>query len=69
MNISTRALRQEVAHVSAPDGIDYSSFACVISGSDAAVYSRLEKVNHEISLGTFSRLREINQNSTFSVLR
>ena len=29
---------------------------------------RLEHVDHEISLGTFSRLREINQDSSFSVL-
>ncbi|MDH3389592.1 MAG: FAD-binding oxidoreductase, partial [Gammaproteobacteria bacterium] len=29
---------------------------------------QLENVNRKISLGTFSRLREINQDSTFSVL-
>jgi sarcosine oxidase subunit beta len=29
---------------------------------------QLENIDHEISLTTFSRLREINQNSTFSVL-
>ena len=29
---------------------------------------QLENIDHEISLATFSRLREINQNSTFSVL-
>ena len=29
---------------------------------------QLENVDHKISLGTFSRLREINQDSTFSVL-
>ena len=29
---------------------------------------RLEYVDREISLGTFSRLREINQDSSFSVL-
>jgi sarcosine oxidase subunit beta len=29
---------------------------------------RLEHLDHEIDLATFSRLREVNQNSTFSVL-
>ena len=29
---------------------------------------RLENLDHEIDLATFYRLREINQNSTFSVL-
>ncbi len=46
MNISTRALRQEVVHLPAPDGIEYSSFACVISDSDAAVYTRPETGNN-----------------------
>ncbi len=51
MNISTRALRQEVAHVSAPDGIDYSSFASVVSDSDVAVYSRPE-IGNNILIGS-----------------
>jgi len=32
------------------------------------MHYRLEYVDREISLGTFSRLRAINQNSSFSVL-
>ncbi len=42
MKISTRALRQEVAHVPAPEGVDYASLACVNSDSDISVYSRPE---------------------------
>ncbi|MDH3538189.1 MAG: FAD-binding oxidoreductase, partial [Gammaproteobacteria bacterium] len=42
MNISTRALRQEVVHLPAPGGMDYSAFASVISDSDAAIYTRPE---------------------------
>jgi sarcosine oxidase subunit beta len=51
MNISTRALRQEVAHVPAPEGVDYLSTGCVISDSDAAVYSRPE-VGNNILIGS-----------------
>jgi sarcosine oxidase subunit beta len=51
MNISTRALRQEVAHVRAPDGVDYSAFASVISDSDIAVYSRPE-IGNNILIGS-----------------
>jgi sarcosine oxidase subunit beta len=46
MNISTRALRQEVVHLPAPEGIDYSSFANVTSDSDVAVYTRPETGNN-----------------------
>ena len=46
MNITTRALRQEVVHLPAPEGIDYSSFANVTSDSDAAVYTRPETGNN-----------------------
>jgi len=42
MKISTRALRQEVTHLPAPDGVDYEGFATVVSDSDIAVYSRPE---------------------------
>ncbi len=42
MNISTRALRQEVAHLPAPDNLDYASVASIISDSDIAVYTRPE---------------------------
>jgi sarcosine oxidase subunit beta len=46
MQISTRALRQEVAHVPAPQGVDYANLACVTSDSDAAVYTRPELGNN-----------------------
>ncbi len=47
MNISTRALRQEVVHLPAPEGVDdYASFASVTSDSDAAVYTRPETGNN-----------------------
>jgi sarcosine oxidase subunit beta len=42
MKISTRALRQEVVHLPAPEGVDYAAFASVVSDSDAAVYTRPE---------------------------
>ncbi|MCP5012726.1 MAG: FAD-binding oxidoreductase [Aestuariibacter sp.] len=32
------------------------------------MHYQLENVDHAITLGTFSRLREVNQDSTFSVL-
>ncbi len=51
MKISTRALRQEVAHVPAPEGIDYASFAAVTSDSDISVYSRPE-VGRNILIGS-----------------
>ncbi len=47
MKISTRALRQEVVHLPAPEGVDdYASFASVTSDSDAAVYTRPETGNN-----------------------
>ncbi len=47
MKISTRALRQEVVHLPAPEGVDdYASFATVTSDSDAAVYTRPETGNN-----------------------
>jgi sarcosine oxidase subunit beta len=46
MNISTRALRQEVAHVPAPEGINYGSVGCVTSDSDTGVYTRPELGNN-----------------------
>ena len=51
MNISTRALRQEVAHVPAPEGVDYLSIGCVTSDSDSAVYTRPE-VGNNILIGS-----------------
>jgi sarcosine oxidase subunit beta len=46
MNIKTRALRQEVAHVPAPDGIDYEKVGMLVSDGDIGCYSRPEVGNH-----------------------
>jgi len=46
MNIKTRALRQEVCHVPAPDGIDYQKDGTIISDGDIGCYSRPETGNH-----------------------
>ncbi len=46
MNIKTRALRQEVVHIPAPEGFDYMSRGPVTSDSDIACYSRPETGNH-----------------------
>ncbi len=46
MNIQTRALRQEVAHVSSPDGLDFQAEAPLISDGDIGCYSRPEVGNH-----------------------
>jgi sarcosine oxidase subunit beta len=46
MKIKTRALRQEVCHVPAPDGIDYQKEGTIISDGDIGCYSRPEAGNH-----------------------
>jgi sarcosine oxidase subunit beta len=46
MKIKTRALRQEVCHVPAPDGIDYQKEGMIISDGDIGCYSRPETGNH-----------------------
>ncbi len=46
MNIKTRALRQEVAHVPSPQGVDYASRGTIISDGDVGCYSRPEVGNH-----------------------
>jgi sarcosine oxidase subunit beta len=51
MRITTRALRQEVAHVPAPPGVEYAARACVTSDSDAAVYTRPE-IGNNILIGS-----------------
>ena len=51
MRITTRALRQEVAHVPAPHGVDYAGLACVTSDSDAAIYTRPE-IGNNILIGS-----------------
>jgi sarcosine oxidase subunit beta len=46
MQIKTRALRHEVAHVPAPDGMDFERDGCVISDNDTTAYLRPEHGNH-----------------------
>ncbi len=46
MNIKTRALRQEVAHVPSPAGFDFEADGAVVSDSDIGCYSRPELGNH-----------------------
>lgn len=46
MKITTRALRHEVAHVPAPDGLDFMTEGCVISDNDTGAYMRPEQGNH-----------------------
>ena len=46
MNIKTRALRQEVAHVPSPEGFDFETQGYVFSDSDIGCYSRPEVGNH-----------------------
>ena len=49
MKIKTRALRHEVVHVPAPDGVDYESIGCPSSDSDVGAYWRPEVGNHILS--------------------
>ena len=46
MKIKTRALRHEVCHVPAPQGVDYEGEGCVFSDSDIGAYIRPEIGNH-----------------------
>ncbi len=46
MNIKTRALRQEVAHVPAPEGFDFERHGLVTSDGDIGCYCRPETGNH-----------------------
>ncbi|NQW09203.1 MAG: FAD-binding oxidoreductase [Alphaproteobacteria bacterium] len=46
MIITTRALRQEVVHVPAPEGLDFDNHGIVLSDSDIAVYCRPEHGNN-----------------------
>ncbi len=46
MQVSTRALRHEVAHVPAPTGMDFEQAGCVVSDNDTAAYFRPETGNH-----------------------
>ncbi len=51
MNIKTRALRHEVAHVPSPAGFDFEHKGCVVSDNDIAAYIRPEIGNY-ILLGS-----------------
>jgi len=46
MNIKTRALRVEVAHVPSPEGLDWEKTGIITSDSDTGVYTRPETGNH-----------------------
>jgi sarcosine oxidase subunit beta len=46
MNIKTKALRHEVAHVPAPDGFDYEHDGLHFSDQDTSCYARPEIGNH-----------------------
>ncbi len=46
MNIETKALRQEVAHVPSPEGFDFEHAGYVITDSDVGNYCRPEVGNH-----------------------
>ena len=45
MNIKTRALKQEVCYVPAPNGLDFNQLAPIISDGDIGVYSRPDGVD------------------------
>ena len=49
MNIQTRALKQEVAHIPAPEGFDFEKDGMVVSDSDIGVYCRPETGNHVLA--------------------
>jgi sarcosine oxidase subunit beta len=46
MNIKTKALRVEVAHVPSPEGVDYENFGTMISDGNTGIYARPEVGNH-----------------------
>lgn len=46
MTITTRALRQEVVHVPAPEGFDFEKDGMMVSDSDIALYCRPEHGNN-----------------------
>jgi len=46
MTITTRALRQEVAHVPSPEGFDFEKLGLVVSDSDIGCYIRPEHGSH-----------------------
>ena len=46
MNIKTRALKQEVCHVPAPEGVNWEADGFLLSDGDVGCYSRPETGNH-----------------------
>lgn len=46
MKIKTRALRHEVHHVPAPEGVDFEKDGCHVSDGDGGIYFRPESGNH-----------------------
>ncbi len=46
MTITTKALKQEVVHVPAPEGVDYDQVGVVVSDGDIGCYTRPEVGNH-----------------------
>ena len=46
MKISTKALKQEVVHIPAPEGFDFEKDGMIISDNDIGVYCRPEVGNH-----------------------
>ena len=46
LTIKTRALKQEVAHVPAPEGFDFEKHGIIVSDSDIGCYVRPEKGNY-----------------------
>lgn len=46
MTITTRALRQEVVHVPAPEGYDFEKDGMMVSDGDISLYCRPEQGNH-----------------------
>lgn len=49
MKIRTRALRHEVVHLPAPEGVDFETAGCPSSDSDVGAYWRPEVGNHILS--------------------
>jgi sarcosine oxidase subunit beta len=46
MNVKTRALRHEVHHVPAPEGVDFEAQGCHTSDGDMGIYFRPDAGNH-----------------------
>ncbi len=46
MNIKTKALRHEVHHVPAPDGVDFDAHGITVADDDLGIYFRPEVGNH-----------------------